>query len=211
MMSFSPPYPRAARWCFLIPSLWTAGVIVMWQVNTSQPFAVRVLVGIAIWGIIGVGLPEGYRWIRDREAREARSGVKGASKVAATEPAKAMKRVISPDQRRRMLGVLRKAPTGDIQIACVANDREASEFAAQIRGVLAEAGWNPSATYTFIVAGIYPVGVQFRVHAVDSAPARARFLKQAFDVGGISSGWKEFPSIPEGKFEILVGGIPEPL
>ncbi len=46
----------------------------MWQVSTSRPFWIRLMVGLVIGGIIAVGLPEAYRWLRGRETRPTETG-----------------------------------------------------------------------------------------------------------------------------------------
>ena len=114
---------------------------------------------------------------------------------------------LSPGQRWRLVEALRMSPTGDINIASIMTDRDSVEYAYQIRGVLAEAGWNTTSTGMWL-AGTYPEGLALRVHSLRSVPPRATFLKQAFDSAGVACGWKEVPSIGKEEIQIMVGGKP---
>ena len=67
MVGYVPPEYRAARWCFGSAALILGGMSVVWQFETEKPLSVRIIVGVLIWSLIGVGLPEAFRWVKRRE------------------------------------------------------------------------------------------------------------------------------------------------
>jgi hypothetical protein len=67
VVGYIPPEFRAARWCFGCSALILGGMSIVWQVQTDKSLFVRLLVGILLWGLIGAGLPEAFRWIKRRQ------------------------------------------------------------------------------------------------------------------------------------------------
>lgn len=66
-VSITPAEFRAAKWCFWLSAIILGGMDVFWQINTDKPLVFRIVVGIALWSLIGVGLPEVIRWVNGRE------------------------------------------------------------------------------------------------------------------------------------------------
>jgi hypothetical protein len=89
MLTFAgrnPPNVRAARRCLWASALLLCEMDIVWRINTQQTWWVRLLVGIAIWGTAGAGIPEGLRWIARRQtnARAVRNQPAPAPPAATT-------------------------------------------------------------------------------------------------------------------------------
>jgi hypothetical protein len=63
----NPPEFRAARVCLWTSALLLCEMDIVWRINTQQTLWFRLLTGIAIWGAVGAGIPEGLRWIAKRQ------------------------------------------------------------------------------------------------------------------------------------------------
>lgn len=76
MVGYVPPEFRAARYCFVSSAVILGGMDVVWQVQTDKSPLVRITVGMLLWGLIGAGLPESFRWIKRRQ-EQAQSSAAG--------------------------------------------------------------------------------------------------------------------------------------
>lgn len=70
MIGLNPPEFKIARGCFWVSAIMLGGMNTVWDIKTDLPAWWRILAGALIWILIGVGLPEGLRWVTRRERRE---------------------------------------------------------------------------------------------------------------------------------------------
>jgi hypothetical protein len=67
LVGMTPAHFRAARACFVLSAILLGGMSVMWQVTTMQPLWFRMVTGGSIGALIGIGVPEGFRWVGHRQ------------------------------------------------------------------------------------------------------------------------------------------------
>lgn len=67
----TPPEFRNARICLNCSAALLGGMEIVWYAQTGYPFYWRVAVACLICLTIGIGLPEGLRWIQRRELKAA--------------------------------------------------------------------------------------------------------------------------------------------
>jgi len=67
LVGLNPPEFKAARICLVLSVVSLGGMDTYWHFMTDRSLAFRLAIGFLIWGSIGVGLPEGLRWISKRE------------------------------------------------------------------------------------------------------------------------------------------------
>ena len=58
LMGLSPPEFLYARVCFVAAAVVLGSVDILWHAGTDHVLALRLAVGVPIWLLIGVGLPE---------------------------------------------------------------------------------------------------------------------------------------------------------
>jgi len=118
-----------------------------------------------------------------------------------------MPRTLSPDQRARLVEILRMGSKGEIEITCVLGDAEGFAFATELDGLLKAAGWTVGgggvnqAVYT----GGNPKGAGIVIRNARAVPPHAIALQQSFGAIGFPMGAAENPELPEGKIVLLIG------
>lgn len=117
-------------------------------------------------------------------------------------------RNLTPDRLEPFLAILRRGPSGPVDIQFIGNDNEASTFAAQIRDALRRAGWDAHITAA-VVSIEGSQGLIIHVRDVSHPPAQAEILKNAFrQIGFPVSDGPPDASLPEGTVRLFVGQKP---
>jgi hypothetical protein len=73
VMGMSPPQFRLARGFFIVSAVILGAMSFLWEVQTDRPALWRIAVGVTLWVVIGVGLPECLRWVLRIEHQHVRS------------------------------------------------------------------------------------------------------------------------------------------
>jgi len=115
-------------------------------------------------------------------------------------------RVLSPAQRTRLIDSLKRVPKGPVEILHVEADREAFEFAEQIRNVLRNAGWDTGVRTSLL--GVNVVGILIAVRDAKTAAPYATAIQRSFAAASIELRGAEDAGLPEGTVRIIVGHKP---
>jgi hypothetical protein len=120
-------------------------------------------------------------------------------------------RRITQAQRGLLLDALRHSQAkGKVSITCVTGDGDGIAFAAQIKEILVEAGWETPGAGQSIFVGGNPIGFFVAVHSAETAPAHAAALQQAFKAAGIDLPDIANPNLAgEGTVLLMVGNKPQ--
>jgi hypothetical protein len=71
VMGYSRPDFRIARWCFILSALVAVATDVKWMTTAEYPLNMRLIVGVAVCGLAGIGLFAALRWTKNRECQSA--------------------------------------------------------------------------------------------------------------------------------------------
>lgn len=119
-------------------------------------------------------------------------------------------RHLTPEQRARLVEILKSSPKGEVDIVCVLGDGEGFAFATELDGVLKAAGWTASGGGVSQVAysGGNPIGAGIIVHSSQTVPPYAAALQHAFELIGFPLPGAEKSDLPAGKVQLLIGNKP---
>lgn len=116
-------------------------------------------------------------------------------------------RRLIPEQRTRLVGVLRAGQKGKVEIECVMGSQEACDFADDISSALREAGWDASLAARGSLSGV-PPGINIMQHNEGRAIPPLRTLLDAFSAIGVQVNPAANTAAPEGGVLIRVGVKP---
>ncbi len=112
-------------------------------------------------------------------------------------------RKLSAAQRAQLIESLRIVPKGPARVFHVAQNREASEFAAQIRDVMRAAGWNTGAPNSLL--GLDVVGLGILVRDPKDMPQYTADIQHAFAAASIELPVEAHDGVDKGGVWIIVG------
>jgi hypothetical protein len=111
-----------------VSAILLGGVDIVWQIVTQQPLWSRIGIGFLVWGLIGAGLPEAYRWIKQRENSSHPTAPETEPESATLNPREAGRTQEGPNASAELLlrrqqhlarlqAVLRKDATNLLEVA----------------------------------------------------------------------------------------------
>jgi len=128
-----------------------------------------------------------------------------AAELALAKVQERMKwRSVSPEQRKRLLEMLKDEAKGNIVVKCSVGDDEAYNFASQFVEILRSSGWSVDGVNQSWFADP-PVGAGFLVHKLADSPSYGPPLQKAFIPVGFEFSVSEQERIPVGEIELLIG------
>lgn len=86
VLGYSPAEYKLGRWCFWLSAGSLGGMQLFWEYETERPAITRVVIGLLVWTIIGVGLPELLRWVNRREKDAHRPALSEVQSVPTEAP-----------------------------------------------------------------------------------------------------------------------------
>jgi hypothetical protein len=115
-------------------------------------------------------------------------------------------RALSAAQRVRLIESLRRVPKGPVEVFQVEGDREAFDFAEQIRDVFRTAGWDSVVPSTLLGGRV--VGICIVVRDAKTAAPYAAAIQRSFVAASIELPGTEDAKLPEATVRIIVGHKP---
>ena len=112
-------------------------------------------------------------------------------------------RRITPEQKSRLVTLLKNGAKGDLYVQCASTAREATDFANEIRDILVAAGFETPGVGRIMSPDRVP-GVAIVVHTAANAPAHAAAIQRAFFSVGIPLEGIESHIFGPGQVQIIV-------
>lgn len=144
----------------------------------------------------------------EQEIQAAKTAASQARTVAEESQKKIQPRMLTPGQRRAFVEALQGGPSGQVDIVAVLGDAESVAFAAELNGVLNDAGWQTAGVSQAVYTPNGPVGLLLKVHSKDAVPTHANTLQRALASAGYEAPGVLDGSVQRGYLGIVVGHKP---
>lgn len=144
----------------------------------------------------------------EREIQAVKTAASQARTVAEESQRKIQPRMLTPSQRRAFVTALRGSPSGRVDVVAVLGDAESVAFAAELDGILKDAGWPTAGVSQAVYAPSGPVGLFLKVHSKEAVLTHASTLQRAMASAGYEAPAVLDGSVERGYLGIVVGHKP---
>ena len=144
----------------------------------------------------------------DKEVAEARTKQAEAERALLELQERMKPRHLTPEQRARLLEILKATTKGNIKVSCAVSNEESCAFAVELANLLKAAGWSVTGVGQLVKGG-KQAGIFLRRRSIEVEPTSVDVLLTAFSTIGFPLEMEIDGKIREGVgLQLAVGAKP---